>query len=144
MRSLVESIFDKDLVTKDLPSFKDRFEFKKDNSNPGICGNQFSFRRLKKDIGAPGKDEAEIIFNSIVKIVEDIKMYKIYELGIEEAVIEALSPYILSSYKPIRKSNIFVWNGKLISSVNSTTQQKLDWNKISINIISVSLVFERK
>jgi len=142
MKSLSESLFDGNLVKKDLPSFKDLFEFKKDNSNPGICGNQFSFRRLKKDIGAPGKNETEIIFNSIVKIIEDIKMYKIQEQGIEEAIIEALSPYILSFYKP--KSNIFVWNGKLITSANSTTQQKLDWNEICITIISVSLVFERK
>ena len=30
MKSLVESLFDKDLVKKDLPSFKDIFEFKKE------------------------------------------------------------------------------------------------------------------
>ena len=141
---MTESLFDKDLVEKDLPSFKDVFEFKKDNSNPGICGNQFSFRRLKKDIGAPGKDEVEVVFNSIVKIIEDIKMNEMYTHGIEESIIEALSPYILSSYKPIKKSNILVWNGKLLISADSTTQQKLNWDRIIINIISVSLVFERK
>ena len=144
MKSLQESLFDKDLVEKDLPSFKDVFEFKKDNSNPGICGNQFNFRRLKKDIGAPGKDEEEIIFNSIVKIIEDIKMNEMYTHGIEESIIKALSPYILFRWKPLSKGKVFIWDGYLLISSKDTTQQKLNWDKIIINILSISLVFERK
>lgn len=142
----MESLFDKDLIEKDLPTFKEVFEFKKDNSDAGICGNQFSFRRLKKDIGAPGKDEEEIIFNSIVKIIEDIKMNEIYTHGIEESISEALSPYVLSRWKPLSKRNgdVFVWDGKLLVSSNLTTQQKLNWDRICISILSVSLRFERK
>ncbi len=52
MKSLSESLFDKDLVDKDIPTFGDYFEINDKYSlwEARPLWNQFSETRLKKDI----------------------------------------------------------------------------------------------
>ena len=141
MKSLKESLFDRDLIEKDLPSFKDIFKL----SNRYRIGGygQFSYKRLKKDTKAGGNNEAAIILNGIAKIIGDIKLCEMNSMGPEEAIIKAISPYVLSSWKLIKQKNVSVWDGKNVSSSYSS-HQFLDWAEVQIDILGSSYVFERK
>jgi hypothetical protein len=138
----MESLFDKDLVEKDLPSFKDIFKLSS-KYRIGPCSRQFSYKRLKKDIKVDDNNEAAIILNSIAKIIGDIKLYEMDSMGPEEAIAKAISPYVLSSWKPFKQKYVSVWNGKNIATSYSS-HQFLDWDEVQIDILGVSLMFERK
>jgi len=76
MKSLKESLFDSDLATKDL-TFGDLFELdEKYSSNWKYCplDKQFSAQKIKSKTKVTGSDKCEIIFNGLVKLIENIKL----------------------------------------------------------------------
>lgn len=138
MKSLRESLFDDDLVEKELPSFKDVFKI---DSALLTTNSQFNLRKLKKDINASGKDESEIIINCIAEIIGNIKIYQMVEKGPENVISEAISPYIWSRLKPVK--NIGVWDGEYIPSARSS-KQFLNWNVVQIDILALAIRFKHK
>ena len=75
MKSLRESLFDKDLVTRKLPIFGDEFEL--DDHDKSIVHNPelsktYSYIKLKKALGVTGKDKDEIVWNGLRKLVETV------------------------------------------------------------------------
>ena len=140
MKSLQESLFDVDLVEKDLPSFKDIFKI---DSTLLTTNSQFNLRKLKKDIKASGKDESEIIINCIAEIIGNIKIYQMVEKDPESVISEVISPYILSRLKPVKNIDVCVWDGEYISSTRSS-KQFLNWNVVQIDILALSIRFKHK
>ena len=76
MKSLRESLFDNDLVTKNL-TFGDLFELDEPMSSKSLhspLSQEFSVQRLKRLVKVKGEDNDEIIYNGIVKLISDIKL----------------------------------------------------------------------
>lgn len=140
MKSLRESLFDDDLVEKELPFFKDVFKI---DSALLTTNSQFNLRKLKKDIKASGKDESEIIINCIAKIIGDIPIYQMVEKGPEDVISEVISPYILSRLKLAKNIDVYVWDGEYISSSRSS-KQFLNWNTVQIDILALCIRFKHK
>ena len=76
MKSLKESLFDSDLVTKKL-TFGDIFELDEYESRKSLhspLSQEFSVQRLKRLVKVKGRDNDEIIYNGIVKLISDIEL----------------------------------------------------------------------
>lgn len=142
MKSLSESLFDKDLVDKDIPTFGDYFEIDDKYSlwEARPLWNQFSETRLKKDIQVKATPGNETIYKGITKIVEQIVLPGNLSISeFEKEVAEYINPYVLSAYKN-KQNNVYIWCG----TGGSKDTDIMSFKKIYIEIIGLTLVFNRK
>lgn len=75
MKSLQESLFDDDLISRDL-TFGNLFELDEKSCRWKNCplDKQFSALRIKSKTKVTGADKCEIIFKGLVKVIENIKL----------------------------------------------------------------------
>lgn len=76
MKSLSESLFDSDLVTKKL-TFGDLFEldeYESTKPHEVPLSREFSETRIKKLVKVEGANKDEIIYNGLVKLISDIEL----------------------------------------------------------------------
>ena len=140
MKSLRESLFDVDLVTKRI-TFGDLFEVDEEHCTweSRHIQNQFNVRKIRKDTKISDTDADRIIFKGIVKIIEGIEG-DLTASQFAETVKQSVEPYILSRHK---KYKIYVWNGYGIGSLNNN-DNILDWGIVRIDIVGLTLAFIRK
>lgn len=155
MKSLRESLFDKDLVTKDV-TFGGIFKWQEDTNNDyffkGQSGLQWSKylnpSKIKKDSKISGTTKNEIIYNGLLKLIEDIKFdgNNMTTDLFEDYITEMMKPYyqnfLSDTYKrafvQIYKNSRFIV-GRELNMING------DFDTIKIfPCQNLCMTFERK
>ena len=155
MKSLKESLFDKDLVSKDV-TFGDLFEWVEDENlflffkegslfdwscylNPG---------KIKKDSKIDGKTPNETIYNGLLKLIKNIKITSDNMTTdlFEDYLTDLIYPYYQQSLSPkYRHASVQIYkNGRYIIG---REQDLLDGDFDIINLFpcqSLCLKFKRK
>ena len=101
MKSLRESLFDQDLVTKDV-TFGDIFEIVDDKNLPYLFqevgshswSKYLSSVRIKKDTKVTGGTPNEIIYKGVLKLINDIKFTS------ENMTIDLFEDYLTKLFHP--------------------------------------------
>ncbi len=137
----MESLFDKDLVTKTI-KFGDWFEFRYNTpfkTKPII--DAFYVNALKQDLKIKGRDKFEVIINAVRKIVENISIIggeSSEQLG--DKIKEKIDPYLTTQYSN-GSYNVDVYNNSKRSDFNHLN----DVDEVAIFIASkVGVFYKRK
>ena len=99
MKSLIESLFDADLTTKDI-KFGDLFEFRYNSpfkTKPII--EAFLVDALKHDMKIKGRDKFEVIINGLRKIIENIPVVgSESDKQMRDKINKLIDPYLSTQY----------------------------------------------
>lgn len=148
MKGLRESLFDKDIVSKDI-TFRDLFELDEERSQwkhapLDIQFSAISIRRLTK---VSGDDKNEIIFKGFVKLVSDININIPPEEVTKEWLkgrLEQLSWFLFSSYMQRYKS-VFVALYRKDRLVSGRDESVFDVDTVQVGFgPDLRIVFNRK
>ena len=155
MKSLRESLFDDDLVTRDI-TFGGLFEWQKDENisyffkeGSGLQWSKYlSAVRIKKDSKVSGSTQNEIIYNGLLKLVEDIKFDEdnITTDLFEDYLTKMMKPYYQYSLsdKHKRASVQIYKNGRFIIGQEQDMIHG-DFDTIKVFLCQIlCLTFERK
>ena len=147
MKTLVESLFDPDLATKDI-TFGDMFECTGHGHTPARTKpiiDAFFIDALKRDTGTKGNDKLEVIAESIRKIIDDTPIVGSESSErLREKLTDRICPYIKTAFSRYDAIKIYEYRGWGASEFKTL----LDFNPRSIMHIyiigKVGLFYNKK
>lgn len=150
MKSLKESLFDSDLVTKDI-TFSDIFELDEYESSKSLhspLSQEFSVQRLKRLIKVPGSDNDEIIYNGIVELIKNIKIDKDPDSVDKKWLRYEIQEFGWDLFRKPSYASLYIGfskNGRLLIGQDGLSLFDQDFNTIQIRLgTNLNLIFRRK